>query len=623
MLTATFSVGVIVVSRGDDYAGELEALLFGRVLTIPPSEVLPLVGVCAVALVAVALTMKQQLFRAFDARGSRAAGDSSWSLDLVLNGAVALVVVAAASTIGTLLVLALLIVPGAVARLATQRLWLLFPAAALFAAVAAWLGLAVGFAGSVGAGIDLPAGSTIVAVFVAGYALVLLGRLVADRLGRPPAGGRGGATGDRVARRNRGGGALMGYFERALLASIVIGAGAGFVGALVVLRRRTFFAQALTHGTYPGAVAAAALGVSVPLGAAAASVVLVAVMSAIARVRRQGAQVAAGIVLTGGFAAGALLQAVIPGLPVRAESLLVGSILTVTDADIVLAAAVAVIAVAAVAVFGKEIAFSTFDPSGFRAAGLPRVAGGTARARPHRRHGRERPAGGRRDPRDRAHRGSGRRRSAGRADVPRHPAGRTRDRRGIRDHRGPRLTGPRRRRRTQHRARRHGVLRARAGHLQAARTTVESSRHPRGDRRGRTHRMKRNTWQREAVREALDDTEGFISAQALHSSLHASGSPIGLATVYRALGDLAATGEADSLQSPEGEALYRACSTTGHHHHLICRNCGLTVEIAADEVEVWAKRVAAEHGFTGAAHVVDVFGLCANCTKLLGVGPSH
>jgi zinc/manganese transport system permease protein len=161
----------------------------------------------------------------------------------------------------------------------------------------------------------------------------------------------------------------MGYFERALLASIVIGAGAGFVGALVVLRRRTFFAQALTHGTYPGAVAAAALGVSVPLGAAAASVVLVAVMSAIARVRRQGAQVAAGIVLTGGFAAGALLQAVIPGLPVRAESLLVGSILTVTDADIVLAAAVAVIAVAAVAVFGKEIAFSTFDPSGFRAAG--------------------------------------------------------------------------------------------------------------------------------------------------------------------------------------------------------------------------------------------------------------
>jgi len=64
-----------------------------------------------------------------------------------------------------------------------------------------------------------------------------------------------------------------------------------------------------------------------------------------------------------------MLQSMLPGLPVRAESLLVGSILTVSDGDIVLAASVAVVSAAAVAIFGKEIAFSTFDPSGFRAAG--------------------------------------------------------------------------------------------------------------------------------------------------------------------------------------------------------------------------------------------------------------
>ncbi|MDR6905888.1 manganese/iron transport system permease protein [Agromyces sp. 3263] len=183
VLTAAFSVGVIVVSRSDDYAGELEALLFGRVLTIPPEEVLPLIGVCAVALLAVAVTMKQQLFRAFDARGSLASGDSALRLDLLLNGAVALVVVAAASTVGTLLVLALLIVPGAAARLMTRRLWRLFPAAAVFGAVCAWLGLAVGFAASVGGGVDLPAGSTIVAVFVGAYAVVLGARWIADRAG--------------------------------------------------------------------------------------------------------------------------------------------------------------------------------------------------------------------------------------------------------------------------------------------------------------------------------------------------------------------------------------------------------------------------------------------------------
>lgn len=127
--------------------------------------------------------------------------------------------------------------------------------------------------------------------------------------------------------------------------------------------------------------------------------------------------------------------------------------------------------------------------------------------------------------------------------------------------------------------------------------------------------MKRNTWQREAVRTALAESELFVSAQTLHAALRDGGSPIGLATVYRALTDLADEGKADSLQQ-EGEALYRACTPGNHHHHLICRTCGLTVEIAADPVEEWARQVATEHGFTRAEHVVDVFGLCRSCSRL-------
>ena len=126
--------------------------------------------------------------------------------------------------------------------------------------------------------------------------------------------------------------------------------------------------------------------------------------------------------------------------------------------------------------------------------------------------------------------------------------------------------------------------------------------------------VKRNTWQREAVREALGESEGFVSAQALHSLLRDRGSSIGLATVYRALSDLATEGEADSLQQ-EGESLYRACTPGSHHHHLICRNCGLTVEIEADAVEQWARDVASQHGFTQPNHIVDVFGLCADYSR--------
>lgn len=124
----------------------------------------------------------------------------------------------------------------------------------------------------------------------------------------------------------------------------------------------------------------------------------------------------------------------------------------------------------------------------------------------------------------------------------------------------------------------------------------------------------RNTWQRERVREALADAPGFVSAQSLHATLRDENTGIGLATVYRALAGLAAQGEADSLQSPEGEALYRACASTGHHHHLICRSCGRTVEIQATDVEEWAHRMADSHGFTQAEHVVDIFGLCPECT---------
>jgi len=123
---------------------------------------------------------------------------------------------------------------------------------------------------------------------------------------------------------------------------------------------------------------------------------------------------------------------------------------------------------------------------------------------------------------------------------------------------------------------------------------------------------RRQTWQRVAVRDALEESAGFVSAQSLHQAMRTEGSPIGLATVYRALADLAADGVVDHLQQG-GESLYRACSTEKHHHHLICRECGGTVEISAEPIEAWARQIAATHGFTEPEHVVDVFGVCPDC----------
>ena len=184
VFTAMFSIGVIVVSRETNYVGQLEQLLFGRLLTVSATEVVQTIVICGVAILLVGLTLKEQVFRAFDHPGSAAAGYRPLLLDLILNVAIALVVVAASSAVGILLVLAVLIVPGAVARLVTVRMWLLFPVAAVFAALAAWVGLALGYEASVNAGIDLPSGATVVLVLVAGYVVMLLARLVIDRIRR-------------------------------------------------------------------------------------------------------------------------------------------------------------------------------------------------------------------------------------------------------------------------------------------------------------------------------------------------------------------------------------------------------------------------------------------------------
>ena len=130
-----------------------------------------------------------------------------------------------------------------------------------------------------------------------------------------------------------------------------------------------------------------------------------------------------------------------------------------------------------------------------------------------------------------------------------------------------------------------------------------------------TQPKRRNTRQRDAVRHALSEATGFVSAQQLHQVLRNHGSSIGLATVYRALTDLVSSGEADALQSQDGEALYRAC-TTSHHHHLICRQCGRTVEIEASGAEQWAEKVAKEHGFSATSHTIEIFGMCPKCAGL-------
>lgn len=121
------------------------------------------------------------------------------------------------------------------------------------------------------------------------------------------------------------------------------------------------------------------------------------------------------------------------------------------------------------------------------------------------------------------------------------------------------------------------------------------------------------TRQRAAVTDALASASAFRSAQELHDDLRAAGASVGLTTVYRHLQALVDTGAVDVLHSGDGEARYRACRTDEHHHHLVCRQCARSVEVAGPAVEAWAAEIAKEHGFRDVSHTVEVFGLCAFC----------
>lgn len=122
----------------------------------------------------------------------------------------------------------------------------------------------------------------------------------------------------------------------------------------------------------------------------------------------------------------------------------------------------------------------------------------------------------------------------------------------------------------------------------------------------------RPTRQRIAVVEALGSVEDFRSAQEIHDLLGKRGTAVGLATVYRTLQRLADAGEVDVLRTEDGEAAYRRCSAT-HHHHLVCRSCGRAVEVEGPAVERWTRSIAAEHGFSDVSHTLEIFGTCPDC----------
>jgi manganese/iron transport system permease protein len=185
VLTALFSVGVLLVSRQRSYTSDLTLFLFGRILTVDRADLLTTLALTVVVLAVLAMIGKELVLRAFDPDGAGAMGYPGVALDLALNLLIALVVVAAVKAVGTVLVVAMLIVPAATARLLAGRVAGTAVLACLFGVAGGLGGLLASYHLSVSGGVRLAAGATIVVVLVACFLAVLAATAVSHRQGHP------------------------------------------------------------------------------------------------------------------------------------------------------------------------------------------------------------------------------------------------------------------------------------------------------------------------------------------------------------------------------------------------------------------------------------------------------
>ncbi len=125
--------------------------------------------------------------------------------------------------------------------------------------------------------------------------------------------------------------------------------------------------------------------------------------------------------------------------------------------------------------------------------------------------------------------------------------------------------------------------------------------------------IQRMTKQRQAVLAALQGRNEFRSAQQVHLDLVSAGESVSLATVYRNLQILEESGQVDAVRGTDGEVMYRLCEDTGHHHHLVCTNCGHTEEVDLSAIEPLLSIVSEKKGFELTGHELELFGLCPKC----------
>lgn len=165
------------------------------------------------------------------------------------------------------------------------------------------------------------------------------------------------------------------FMQRALLAVLLLSLAGGLLGAWIVLRRLAFFAHAVGSATFPGLVVAGPWGIAPPLAALAAGLGFAGLLARVTRGTATSSDTATGLLLAGALALGAILASDVYPAGVGVDRLLFGTLLGLDDADLWLALAAAVGALAATAALARTWLATGFDPSAAHALGVRAARG--------------------------------------------------------------------------------------------------------------------------------------------------------------------------------------------------------------------------------------------------------
>ena len=124
----------------------------------------------------------------------------------------------------------------------------------------------------------------------------------------------------------------------------------------------------------------------------------------------------------------------------------------------------------------------------------------------------------------------------------------------------------------------------------------------------------RLTPQRMMILSAIENSEDHISAEEIYAQIVARYPNVNISTVYRTLELLERLGMVTKTDLGEGRVRYHPLEQ-GHHHHLVCRECGAIIDLEESLLASLKSTLLREYKFVADLKHLAILGRCANCSK--------